>query len=206
MEAHWKYARCSFVVVKVFSKMMQEILGMSSIQPEQLFQIIMRTQNFRRRLKQSEMTAIQTLQTDGYSKLDVSLIYKIAKFFNFIPPPLRKWGSKPLPLETEIGDDVERIRIGRNNFVHRVDCEMTDTEMAAFFDEFIQVAERVDSYLGNPNGARHKDAIINCQTRPYDSEMERSSKAAQDVESLEGTRIITIFSCNLYFFLGNLWV
>ncbi|XP_063446798.1 interferon-induced very large GTPase 1-like [Mytilus trossulus] len=203
MESDWMYARCSIVVVKVFSKMMQEILEKSSIQPEQLYQIIMRTQKFKTRLKSSEMIAIQTLQTDGYSKLDVSLVYKIAKFFNLIPPPLRKWGSKPLPLETEIGDDVERIRIGRNNFVHRVTCEMTNAEMSAFFDEFIQVAERVDSYLGKPYGTGHKDAIIQCQTCSYDSEMERSSKAAQDIESLKEKIRLTVENKVIHVLYGH---
>lgn len=194
MESDWKFGRCSIVAVKVFSKMMQEILEKSSIQPEQIYQIIMRTQKFKRRLKRPEMTLIQTLQTDGYSKLDVSLVYKIAKFFNLIPSPSRKWGSNPLPTEIEIGDDVERIRMGRNNLVHRVNCEMTDVEMSSFFDDFMQVAERVDRYLGKPNGAGHKDTILHCQTCPYDSEMERIVKSVREEESLKGNGIIALYA------------
>lgn len=189
MTGHSKYARCSIVVIKVFNQMMQEIIGKSPVHPDQIYQMIMSTKKFKERLKHSEMKTIQTLQTEGFSKLDISLIYKIAKFFNLIPPPTRHWGATPLSGEIDIGDDVERIRNGRNKMVHRIDCEMSDEEMSAFFSEFIAVGERIDTYLNKENGIKFKDNIAWYQTCPLDDEIEQNGQTLQEIESLKGRYI-----------------
>lgn len=186
MCGHSKYKRCSIIVNKVFTQMMQEIIGKSPFHPDQINQIIMSTKKFKERLKPSEMKTIQTLQTEGFSNLDASLVYKIGKFFNFIPSPTQQWGTTPLPIEIEIGDDIERIRNARNEMVHRKDCEMTDEEMSDFFTEFIAVGERIDVYLNKTSGIGFKDSITLYQTCPIDEEMEENAKALQGIESLNG--------------------
>ncbi|CAC5401435.1 unnamed protein product [Mytilus coruscus] len=187
----------------MFSQMMQEIIGKSPVHPDQIYQIIMRAKKFKERLKHSEMTTIQTLQTDGFSNLDASLVYKIGKFFNFIPPPTRQWGASPLPNDIEIGDDIERIRNARNEMVHRKDCEMSDEEMSVFFTEFIAVGERIDVYLNKESGIGFKDSITLYKTCPLDEEMEENAKALQGIESLNEQFQVSVDGKVIHVFYGN---
>ncbi|CAC5362999.1 unnamed protein product [Mytilus coruscus] len=203
MGGHSKYARCSIVVIKVFTQMMQEIIGRSPVHADQIYQIIMSTKKFKERLKHSEMKTIQTLQTEGFSKLDISLIYKIGKFFNFIPPPTRHWGATPLSNEMEIGDDVERIRNCRNKMVHRIDCEMSDEEMSAFFGEFIAVGERIDVYLNKQNDTGFRDKITWYQTCPLDGEIEENGNTLQGIESLKEQFQVSVDKKVIHIFYGN---
>lgn len=204
MGGHSKYERCNIVVIKVFTQMMQEILGRSPINPDQIYQISMSTKKFKDTLKHSEITIIPTLLTEGFSKLDICLIYKIAKFFNFIPPPTRQWGSTPNSNETEIGDDVERIVNCRNRIVRRIDCQMSVEEMSSFFTEFIAVGERIDVYLNKQSNIMFKDIIKWYQTCPIDDEIEENAKSLQGIKSVKGKFIQSGYL--IYRWGGQLWI
>ncbi|CAG2206572.1 unnamed protein product [Mytilus edulis] len=100
-------------------------------------------------------------------------------------------GCNPLSNETEIGDDVERIINYRNRMDQRIDCEMSDEEMAAFFTEFIAVGERIDAYLSTKSNITFKDRITWYQTCPMGgqngnekvSEPKNHSKPDRDEEN-----------------------
>lgn len=181
-------SRCFMVLLDVFPQIMQDLMKYSDVRPSDVYNKIINTKRFRDKLNSNEMDSIQSLTTDGYTKLDVSLIYKIVKYFKiYIPEPSRKWGSNPQQNENEIGDDVERIRIARNILVHKVKAEISEEDMEDFFTKFLDVAKRVDQYLEKPPESTYEQTIKNYRTLTLDEEMaEHYRKALQEIESLKG--------------------
>ena len=186
-------ARCSLVVLQVFPKILQDLMKDSGIPSQKLYNKIIKSKEFRKKLNSEEMNTIQTLVSDGYDKLDVTLIYKIVKYFKiFIPSPSRQWGSNPLSNETEIGDDVERIRRARNHLLHSIKADITEQEMNDFFDRFTEVGNRVDKYLNNQYEGGFEQKIKNFQTQPLTEETAKENlKDLQAIENLKGKNLST---------------
>lgn len=151
---------------------MQELLENSRIPSSTVYGLIINNKKFQEKMIGTDMKSIKTLLTDGFSKLDVTLIYKIVKYFNLIPTPTQQWGAIPRINDIGIGDDVERIRLNRNDFVHRTDCEVTDTEFNAFFDAFIELGRRIDVYLGKSSDEGFEKDITYFKTCPMDEDLQ----------------------------------
>ncbi|CAG2236465.1 ERBB4 [Mytilus edulis] len=181
-------AKCSMVVLEVFPMIMQNLMAHTGTQAKTLYTAIMRNAPFRRNLNKSELDMVDTLQTDEYTKIDVSLSYKIiVNFFQLsIPPPSRQWGAKPIDTEIGIGEDIERIRRERNSFVHRVNANISEALFDNFFVTFIEVGERIDVYLNKPPNNRYTQTIEQYRTCVLDLETEKKLlEARADIEQLE---------------------
>lgn len=182
-------ARCTMVVLGVFPNMMQDLFSHDNIPADILCSKVMNNTKLMQTLNSSEFHAVKTLKTDGFSKLDVSLIYKIIKFYNnfFVEPPSRKWGSNPGADEKSIGDDIERIRIWRNMLVHKTDAQISETQFNDFFKIFIEVGKRVDTHLDKPADAGFLKTIEEYQTCSLNEEMiAKQLQAQKEEECLEG--------------------
>ncbi|CAC5424550.1 unnamed protein product [Mytilus coruscus] len=150
-------AQCTFVVLHIFPEMMQDLLAATELPPSVLYRMI--KNNSRINLKKYERKTVQTMTTDGYTKLDISVMYKIIKYFKLIDPPTRNWGANPLPNETELGDDIERMRKARNHLVHKVDANVSEQSFTEFFENSITVSRRLDKYLKKPEGSSYEKRI-----------------------------------------------
>lgn len=54
-----------------------------------------------------------------YNKFDATLLYTLIRNLCSGLKPTRGWGNDPDPIDTKIGDDIERLRLFRNNnFAH----------------------------------------------------------------------------------------
>ncbi|XP_052097324.1 uncharacterized protein LOC127732294 [Mytilus californianus] len=181
-------AKCSMVVLEVFPMIMQELMAQTGTPAKTLYNDIMRNDPFRRKLNTIELDTVDTLQTDGYTKIDVSLSYKIiVNFFQFsIPPPSRQWGANPIHTEIGIGEDIERIRRERNSFVHRVNACISEPLFDNFFVTFIEVGKRIDAYLNKPPNNGYAHDVEQCKTCVLDPEVEKKLLDARaDIEQLE---------------------
>lgn len=88
----------------------------------------------------------QTILTD-YNTFDVSLSYKLIR--NLCPglKPTQGWGSKPNVNDTMIGDDIERIRVLRNESVHPKSTTISDCEFQNCWTVLKAVIERLQKYM-----------------------------------------------------------
>lgn len=153
-------AQCTYVVLNIFPKMIQELLANTNETPQSIYHKVMKDYYFReKKLNSTEMNTLQTLLTDGYTKLDVSFMYKIIKHFRLIDPPTRDWNSCPLTDETELGDDIERIRRARNRLVHKFDANISEQAYRIFFEEITIVSRRLDTYLKKEKGMGNENKI-----------------------------------------------
>lgn len=88
----------------------------------------------------------QTIRTD-YSDFDVTLLYKLIR--NLCPglKPTQGWGSKPNVNDTKIGDDIERIRVLRNESGHLKSPLISDSEFQRCWTELKIVIERLQKMM-----------------------------------------------------------
>ncbi|CAC5406360.1 unnamed protein product [Mytilus coruscus] len=181
-------AKCSMVVMEVFPMIMQEFMAQTGTPAKTLYNDIMRNDPFRRKLNKIELDMVDTLMTDEYTKIDVSLSYKIiVNFFQFsIPQPSRQWGANPTNTEIGIGDDIERIRRIRNSFVHRVNANISEALFDNFFVTFIEVGKRIDAYLNKPPNNGYAHDVEQCKTCVLDPEVQKKLLDARaDIEQLK---------------------
>lgn len=177
-----RLAKCSLVILKELTMIMQDLLKKGSMPATHLYKIIQADYDFKfNHLNDDQIKMVETLKSDGYERIDISLAYKIAKYFkSFIPPPSQGWGPEPIATQIEIGDDVERIRLLRNHFVHLVNTNISLNSFNKFFTECIKIGKRVDKY-------DYERTISGYQQYPLDPVLERHHlNALADIEQLKG--------------------
>lgn len=81
-----------------------------------------------------------------YKQFDVTLLYKLIR--NLYPSltPTKGWGNEPQPTDTQLGDDIERLRLFRNNYyAHAVSKTIPDTEYETLWKDLKSVIRRIQS-------------------------------------------------------------
>lgn len=84
-----------------------------------------------------------------YSTFDVSLLYTLIR--NLCPSlkPKRGWGTQPNDTDIQIGDDVERLRLFRNNYyAHADSAAISETDFRDIWKELNSIINRMQSNLG----------------------------------------------------------
>lgn len=182
-------AKCCMVVFEVFNEIMQELLEHRNLTALEVYDIVMNHVPFLRKLKHQEKERLKTLRTDGFSKLDVSIIYKIVLYFKnkmFIPMPTKNWGVNPSQTDKDIGDDVERIHSARNHFAHKTNADTSEPEFEEYFNLFHDIGQRVDKFLGKDPLHGHARRIRDLKIAPMDTDSaEKYLEARQEIEQLK---------------------
>lgn len=78
-----------------------------------------------------------------YSKFDVSMLYTLIR--NLCPlKPTGKWGEDPSAADTQLGDDIERVRLFRNRvFAHANSAQTPDSEFQNHWTYIKNVLNRI---------------------------------------------------------------
>lgn len=79
-----------------------------------------------------------------YSKFDVSLLYTLIR--NLCPSlkPTGRWGEEPADAHTQLGDDVERLRLFRNRvFAHANSALTSDSDFQNYWPYIQNVITRI---------------------------------------------------------------
>lgn len=83
-----------------------------------------------------------------YNMFDVSLLYTLIR--NLCPlKPTEEWGKEPDPANTQLGDDIERLRWFRNEkFAHANSAEISDSEFKKQWTYLQTVINRIQNNKG----------------------------------------------------------
>ncbi|CAG2224529.1 unnamed protein product [Mytilus edulis] len=179
------------VVLDTYPRMITEIIS-NQWPPKLVFKLTQneKDQSFMRKITPLQRQMISKLDTSGYINLDVSCIYKLIRHFNLLPVPKQGWGNKPSIHDTQEGDDVERMKIYRNDILHRPRGGLSEQEGKHFFQESYEMAKRLDISIGSPmNGFESKIKAIQCFSVDRQKYVEALEKCAEyqddDVQDLE---------------------
>lgn len=139
------------------------------------------------KLTHDERTGLNLLKNGSYGEIDFTTIYKLIRAFAVVDDPNQGWAKTPSASDTEIADDIERMRIIRNKIVHKIKAEVSKAEMNDLFTEITSIASRVDKYLGKQPGAGFEIEVSKYRTCPLDHHLEQKyTQALQEIENMKG--------------------
>lgn len=120
------------------------------IKPKDLYQRIQSCQiliNGAKKLDTHQLGLCKQTNLTDYSNFDVSLLYKLIR--NLCPGliPTQGWGITPKNNDIQMGDDIERIRVFRNEFRHPNSSAMSDSEFRNRWRELELVIRRLEKTM-----------------------------------------------------------
>lgn len=81
-----------------------------------------------------------------YRQFDVTLLYKLIRNLCPLLRPTQGWGNEPQPTDTQLGDDIERLRLFRNTYyAHAVSKSISDTQFDILWKDLKSVIKRIQS-------------------------------------------------------------
>lgn len=83
-----------------------------------------------------------------YNKFDVSLLYTLIRNLCHLPCPAQGWGNPKWPkaTDTQISDDIERLRLCRNKYyAHRISAKISDNEFKEIWGNLTSAINRIQS-------------------------------------------------------------
>lgn len=79
-----------------------------------------------------------------YSRFDVTLLYKLIRHLCSLPSPTQGWGNPPQTTDTRISDDIERLRMFRNNYyAHAKSAAISDSVFRDIWRNLNDVITRI---------------------------------------------------------------
>ncbi|CAC5385050.1 unnamed protein product [Mytilus coruscus] len=172
-EKRERYCRLAMAVIDTFPNILRDVIR-SNISASDLYLRCIRLINTLNPEQQANLRQLHYSNT--YSSLDITLIYKLLRQFNLIPPPTQGWGAIPDKADSKLADDIERIRFYRNQIAHRCDTNIDTNVFDDYFDKFQDIARRMDLIFFQKTN--YERQIIGHRTRRIDTELQKKYENA----------------------------
>lgn len=115
----------------------------SHIKPEDLLKKINSCSTLK--LSQQQLKICDIPPSD-YNRFDVTLLYTLIRNLCSLPCPAQGWGKEPQATDLQISDDVERLRLFRNNYyAHATSAEISENEFKDIWSNLKLVISRIQS-------------------------------------------------------------
>ncbi|XP_062573624.1 uncharacterized protein LOC134235507 [Saccostrea cucullata] len=103
------------------------------------------------KLNTKQVQILEGAKAKGYEKFDITLLYTLIRnLCKNIQAPSNGWGTSQMPTINEItvGDDIERIRMIRNEVTaHMASAEVSDSKFQKYWQEISNICERQGNLL-----------------------------------------------------------
>jgi hypothetical protein len=157
--------------------LLQDVLQ-NEIKPQQILGQVTRHTVLFKSLRPEQMLLVQNATTDGYTEFDITLLYTLLRNLKCIKvtAPTHGWGTSQMPGngETTLGDDIERIRLIRNNLLgHAVTPSLSELEYKETNDIISDICRRMDSLFNKVNN-KYIDRLMVTESQSIDKEMENT--------------------------------
>lgn len=134
--------------VAVIKLPLRDILA-NHIQPQDLVQKIQSCSTLKLRRDQLKLCCIPPPDVPDYNKFDVTLLYSLIRNLCSLPRPAQGWGNEPKANDTHISDDIERLRLFRNNFyAHAESAVIADAVFKDVWKNLKLVFRRIQPKMG----------------------------------------------------------
>lgn len=172
----WNFECITVASVDFIKLPLKDILE-SRIKPVDLFKGInscpaLLSGKYKLRQDQLKLCFLQPPAEPVYSKFDVTLLYTLIRNLCPLLKPTKGWGTQPDDADIQIGDDIERLRLFRNNYhAHADSAAITDADFKDIWKNLNSVVNRIQKYMYSKG-----------QNVDYEQELRKieSSKIAQD--------------------------
>lgn len=141
------YARLCRMIVDICTWVLREFLLLHCT-PTQVMVLAHRCP--KKNLSPHQWHVINSANNNRYADFDITLLCTLLRNASFIRKPNGGWGMQTLPGPTDvaIGDDIERIRIIRNQVDHKSNTKIDNAKYQEICTELQGVATRFDQRLG----------------------------------------------------------
>lgn len=134
--------------VGVIELPLRDILA-SHIQPKDLFQQIQSCSTIKLRPDQLKICLIPPPGVPDYNNFDVTLLYTLIRNLCSLPCPAQGWGNEPKASDTQLSDDIERLRLFRNNYyAHAESAVISDAVFEDVWKNLKLVFKRIQPKTG----------------------------------------------------------
>lgn len=151
--------------VDLIPPVLRDILT-SHIQPVNLYKQI-KLKNLNVRKEQQAICFIPPASgVPDYNKFDVTLLYTLIRNLCHLPCPAQGWGNPegPEATDTQISDDIERLRLFRNKYyAHRISAKISDNEFKDIWGNLTSAISRIQSRYN----VDYKDEVIRIEQSKY---------------------------------------
>lgn len=119
------------------------------IKPGDLFNKIRSCSSLNKlRQDQLKICFLQPPLEPDYKAFDVSLLYTLLRNCCSLPSPSQGWGKEPKSTDTHLSDDIERLRLFRNNYYAHVNsAEISDVLFYDIWMNLKSVLKRIQSHM-----------------------------------------------------------
>ena len=144
-----RFCRLSLVIIEELTQILRDLL-LNEVCPTQILNEVNR-KNILHTLRPEQVVVINNANTRGYLDFDITLLYTLLRnVCQNITPPSQRWGVSTMPSSNEVtvGDDIERIRLIRNNvFGHVSTAAISETEFQECWSTISGVCTRMQALL-----------------------------------------------------------
>ena len=170
-----RFFRLSLVIIDELTQILRDLLD-KEISSKQIFSKVVR-KNCLQNLRPEQVVVIMNAYTRGYQDFDITLLYTLLRnVCQNITVPSKNWGvsNMPSPKEVTEGDDIERIRLIRNNiFGHISEAAISETEFQKHWSDISGICIRMQTRLSNNDYVKRLEAV---EERSLDADTENKYK------------------------------
>ena len=201
-EDRTRFFRLNLVIIDELTQILRDLLH-NEIQPTDIFNTVTGKQKYLKIFRPDEIALISTAKTKSYNDFDITLLYKLLRnVCPNIPSPTQQWGDPEMPLQNQVtvGDDIERIRLIRNNVLgHISEAAIPETEFQEYWSTISDISTRMQTLLNKDYVRRLKKAeecTIDSETEnKYMDKIKQLAKEDEDMREilrkiLEGIQLI----------------
>ena len=157
-EDRTRFSRLILVIIDELTQILQDLL-LNEIPSTQIYN---KALPHIKNLQCKQILIIRNASKQGYKDFDITLLYTLLRnICQKIAPPSQNWGVSNMPSQTEItvGDDIERIRIIRNNVCgHIPEAAIPETEFKEYWSIISGICGRMQTLLNKDYVQRLQDA------------------------------------------------
>lgn len=141
-----RYFQCVTLASVDFIKLpLKDILD-RHIEPVDLLNKINSCSTLKLSQQQKKICCILPPKLPDYNTFDVTLLYTLIRNLCSLPCPAQGWGKDPKTTDIQISDDIERLRLFRNNyFAHATSAEISENDFKNIWSNLNQVIDRIQS-------------------------------------------------------------
>ncbi|XP_062585225.1 uncharacterized protein LOC134246893, partial [Saccostrea cucullata] len=169
-EGRSRFAKLGMAINDELSQAYRDILKIN-VDPKDMNALV-KSEDIFRNLSANQRLLLSQTATSGYKELDISLMYKLLRnICKNIPQPTNGWGGDSMPKEGEntVGDDIERIRLIRNDVFGHVSSASTTKDT---FDKCWLIISKVCTRLQLYTGKNYLNGLQNIREQSLKKEDE----------------------------------
>lgn len=84
----------------------------------------------------------------NYFEFDIPLLYFLLRNISSIPPHAKQWGNNPSQVDRSVSANIERIRLIRNDYVHRNHPSLLQSDFEQEWKNIFQIIQELEQSLG----------------------------------------------------------